>query len=277
MGYALETRSVNNRYLKSTIKLPESVQFVEPEIEKVLRSRITRGSVTINLRMRNSTAAAAYDVNEEALHRYADALRRVKLPDSVHATLDLATLTTLPGVCQMPEVDDAWKAAQLGVIRKMVEDCLDQLVRMRKREGQMLYDDLLHHCSRVRAMLDVVAQRAPLVVDEYRQRLTARVEALMSGGGFQLETDALCREVALFADRCDISEEIARLRGHLDHFVESCDAQEAVGRKLDFLAQELLREINTIGSKSNDGEIARAVVELKSLVDRIKEQVQNAE
>lgn len=277
VAYALETKSVNNRYLKPIIKLPESVQFAECEIDKAVRARISRGSVSINLRVRNTTATAAHDVNEEALRHYAASLAKVELPNGLQATIDLATLSTLPGVCQAPVVDDDWKSAQLLVIKEMTEECIDQLVEMRGREGQVLHDDLLGHCARMGDLLDGVSKRAPVVVTEYQQRLTNRVQALMSDGSFQLEADSLSREVALFADRCDISEEIVRLRGHVDHFVETCDAEGAVGRKLDFLAQEMLREVNTIGSKSNDGEIARAVVELKSLVDRIKEQVQNAE
>ena len=114
-------------------------------------------------------------------------------------------------------------------------------------------------------------------MNEYHVRLESRVSALMKGGGFELEADALSREVAVFAERCDITEEVTRLQSHLDQFVELCNREEPTGRTLDFLSQELLREANTIGSKSNDATIARHVVEMKTLIDRIKEQVQNVE
>ncbi len=275
--YSLEIRSVNNRYFKPVIKLPESVQWAESVIEKLLRGRLTRGSVTAIFRKRNATATAAYDVNQAALSCYANALAKTELPNGVQATVDLATLTALPGVCQMPEMTETQREEQLAVINELVEKCLDHVVQMREREGKALHDDLLHHCACLRKELDGIVGRAPVVIEEYRERLTARVEMLMGDGRFELAADSLAREVALYADRCDISEEIARLHAHLDHFVEICEASAGVGRKLDFLAQEMLREANTIGSKSNDSTIARAVVEMKAGIDRIKEQVQNAE
>ena len=154
---------------------------------------------------------------------------------------------------------------------------LDALMDMRRDEGRSLHDDLLGYCEAVRTRLASIASRAPGVIDEYRERLRSRVASLMQSGGFQLEADGLLREVAVFAERCDISEEITRMGSHLDQFVEVCGRDEQVGRTLDFLAQELLREANTIGSKSNDAAIARSVVEIKGLIDRLKEQVQNVE
>ena len=275
--YALEIRTVNNRYLKAAIKVPDGVQFVEPMVDKLLRQRLVRGSVVFTLRLRNHTEKAAYDVNRDALARYADALTQVTLPEGVHATIDLAALSTLPGVCQMPEADRAERADQARIICEMTEQVLDDLVRMRQREGQALHDDLVDHCRKVTGQLAVITERAPVVLQEYHERLAARVEVLLGAGRLELDKDSISREVALYADRCDISEEIVRLRGHLAHCVEICGNSEPVGRKLDFLAQEMLREANTIGSKSNDAVIARAVVELKSLIDRIKEQTQNAE
>ncbi len=275
--YALGIRSVNNRYFKSVIRLPEAVQFLESEVEKQVRARLTRGSVTVNLRMRNATATAAYDVNQAALSRYVESLSQVEIPAGVQATMDLAALSNLPGVCQVPEIDKQEQLHRSSIVSEMIEACLDGLTQMRRREGQSLHDDIIQHSERMRSELDEVAERSPVVLTEYRERLASRVERLTNEGKLDLESDALSREVALFADRSDISEEISRLRGHLDHFVEVCDSEDAVGRKLDFLAQEMLREANTIGSKSNDGQIARSVVIMKTLIDRIKEQVQNVE
>jgi uncharacterized protein (TIGR00255 family) len=274
---SLEMRSVNNRYFKANIKLPESMQFAESDLEKVVRSRISRGSVTVNARLRNATASAAYDVNGAALSRYVESLTVVDLPEGVRATIDLATLSQMPGVCQAPEVSESERATRADCLREMADECLVQLVTMRQREGRALHDDLLQHCQSLLDVLGEVVDRAPYVVDEYREKLTSRVEALIADGKFGLEADSLSREVAIYADRCDISEEVARLRGHIEHFREICDLPTAAGRKLDFLAQEMLREANTIGSKSNDGRISRAVVEMKAVIDRIKEQVQNAE
>ncbi len=275
--YTLEIRSVNNRYLKSIIKLPENVQSLESAIEKRLRAKLSRGSVTLTLRRRNSTASAAYDVNHEALARYATALSKVTLANGTTATIDLATLTSLPGVCQMPERTEEELAAEAELIKVMVSECLEHVLVMRRREGEALHDDLVKNCDAIEKQLEEVVGRAPGVLKEYQVRLASRVEQLVGEGRLGLSEDALMREVALYADRSDISEEITRLRAHVAHFRETCDHGDQVGRRLDFLAQEMLRETNTIGSKSNDSDIARHVVEMKSIVDRIKEQVQNAE
>jgi len=148
---------------------------------------------------------------------------------------------------------------------------------MRREEGQALRRDLLGSCDAIRDHLSQIAAQAPKVVDEYHQRLKTRVETLMRAGGFELEAEGLMREVAVFAERCDISEEIARLRSHLDQFTQLCDREDRVGRTLEFLSQEMLREANTVASKSNNADIARSVVEIKGLIDRLKEQVQNVE
>lgn len=274
---ALEVRSVNNRFLKCAIKLPEPVQFAENKIEKVVRDRLVRGSVSVVMRMRCDSAAAAYDVNHEALSAYVASIGKVQLPDGVNASVDLGSLASLPGVCQPPETTEQQREEWLKVVLSMLDESLKQLAAMRQREGESLFKDLSTHCDAIREQIGMVAKRAPSVVEEYHVRLTSRVESLLSKGKIELEKDALAREVAIYAERCDISEELVRLGAHIDHFIEICGQDEAVGRRLDFLAQEMLREANTIGSKSNDGEIARCVVEMKAIIDRIKEQVQNAE
>ncbi len=275
--FSVEIRTVNNRYLKPSIKVPDSVMFAEPVIEKLLREKLSRGSVAITLRIRNQTETAAYDVNRSALGKYADTLAGVEMPGGVQPMMDLASLSMLPGVCQMPELDESERTRRTAVIGELTEQALTNVRHMRQREGQILRDDLVRLCNELKAQLAIVAARAPVVIEEYHERLAMRVQVLVDRGRIELDKEAVARETALYAERSDISEELVRLRGHLDHFVEICDAAEPVGRKLDFLAQEMLREANTIGSKSNDITIARAVVELKTLIDRLKEQVQNVE
>lgn len=275
--YALEIRSVNNRYYKSMIRLPEDLQYLELEIDKLVRERVSRGSVTLNLRIRDDTALAAYDINHAALENYINALMRAKTADGTPATIDLATLSTLPGVCQIPEPDEAERARRQMVACEMATEAVGHLLVMREREGKALHDDLMRQCESLKVQLSVITERAPTVLQEYHERLASRVEELLSQSKLTLEEDALRREVAIYAERCDISEEIVRLHGHIDHFFELTERGEAVGRRLEFLAQEMLREANTIGSKSNDSVVARAVIELKAVIDRIREQVHNVE
>jgi len=276
LTYTLEIRSLNNRYFKPAIKLPEPLQFLEANVEKLLRSRLGRGSVTYTLRLRSETVEAAHDINTAALEWYLGRLRQVQPPGGP-VSIDMATILTLPGVCQPRQVDDDARHAQWQTIRQLTEEALDRLLAMRREEGQALRLDLLTQCQAIREHLDVVARRAPSVIQEYHQRLARRVGELTAGATLELNKADLAREVAVFAERSDVNEELARLASHLDQFVQLCDSKEHAGRKLDFIAQEMLREANTIGSKGNDGEIAREIVEVKSRIDRLKEQVQNVE
>lgn len=275
-AYHLEIRSVNNRYLKASVKVPDDLAFLELEIEAVLRRRITRGSVYLRLYVRDLSAAAAHDINVAAIHHYLSQLRAA-MPGESNYSIDLGTLAMLPGVCQPHEMTEREREQSLRIVEQLTDTALERLLDMRRKEGQALRADLLTHCERIRANLAAIRRRGGRVVDEYRQRLLSRVNELVAGSNVKLAEEDLIREVAVYADRSDISEELSRLDSHLDQLIESLDSPEPAGRKLEFIAQELLREANTIGSKAGDTEIARATIEIKSGIDRIKEQVQNVE
>lgn len=277
VGYALEVRSVNNRYLKVHIKLPDDLQFAETEIERLIRTTISRGTVTCTFRRRTDAAEVVRALNVQALQQYVSLLSSIKTPAGVTTTIDLAAVAQFPGVTDPGESDETQRNQKQGILLALTRRGLDAMTAMRREEGKALAGELRDHCNAIRRELEAIEFRAPHVVQEYHDRLKTRVATLLQGGGFELAADGLMREVAIYAERCDITEEIGRLRSHLDQFVQHCDRDDQVGRTLDFLAQELLREANTIGSKSNDTTIARAVVQIKSLIDRIKEQVQNVE
>jgi uncharacterized protein (TIGR00255 family) len=186
-------------------------------------------------------------------------------------------LAGMPGVCESPAATEELRPRQWEIIERLTNSVLDSVAAMRREEGESLRRDLLSFCGAIRERLSTVTARAPTVIDEYHQRLRTRVSALLKTAELELESETLSREVAVFAERCDISEELSRLSSHLDQFAELCDREEQVGRTLDFLTQELLREANTIASKSNDAVIVRNVVEIKGLIDRLREQVQNVE
>ena len=275
VSYALEIRSLNNRYLKPSIKLPEHLQFLESEVEKLLRARLVRGTVNYTVRVRDTSAEAAYEINVAALQTYLDQLSAVKHTGNV--SVDLAAVLALPGVCQPPELDESARERQWEIVESLTSEAIEKLLVMRAEEGRALRTDLLGHTAAIRNELAAVAERVPVVVVEYHKRLTQRVNELIGQAKLKLAEQDLAKEVAVFAERCDISEEIARLTCHLEQFDQLCDSKQHAGRKLDFLSQEMLREANTIGSKSNDSTIARHVVEIKGLIDRVKEQVQNVE
>jgi uncharacterized protein (TIGR00255 family) len=274
--YAVEIRSLNNRFFKSVIKLPDNVSGLEPEIETLLREGLGRGSITFILKMRMDSAEAAYHINTQALAAYLKQLQQIKGLDGI-VQIDLASLVQLPGVCQEPR-DETDEIARHGkVVRELSMIAIEKLAKMRAREGESLMADLLKHSRLIASHLVEIQKRAPTVIDDYHRKLTQRVNMLLSKAELQVNQADLLKEVAVFAERADISEEIQRLTSHLDAFEQACKTGEHAGRKLDFIAQEMLREANTIASKANDAEIAKHIVEIKGAIDRLKEQVQNVE
>jgi uncharacterized protein (TIGR00255 family) len=274
--YVVEARSVNNRYLKPNIRLPEAWMRAEAEIEQLLRKRIARGSVTLTVKMKVPDEQAACTVRTGVLESYAAQLKQIEAGGDTSMRIDLAGLLLLPGVMEPPSLEGLVETTRDEVFA-LIHQAIDGLIKMRQAEGQGLAEDLLNHCAVIREHLGEIEKRSGQVVVDYHQRLTERVEELTRQAKLNLDEDALSREVALFAERSDIAEEVNRLGGHLDQFRQATELDEPAGRKMDFIAQEMLREANTIGSKANDADISRRVVEIKSAVDRIKEQVQNAE
>jgi uncharacterized protein (TIGR00255 family) len=274
--YAVEIRTLNNRFYKPIIKLPESVSGMEPEIDTLLRESLGRGSITFILKLRSDSAEAAYHINTGALSAYLDQLQQVRGLEKL-VTIDLASLVQLPGVCQEPR-DDSDEIARHGdVIRGLTAQAITKVNAMRTREGEALMRDLMKHSKLIAASLAQISTRAPSVIDDYHKRLLQRVNQLISKAELQVNQADLLKEVAVFAERADISEEIQRLTTHLDSFEQSCKTAEHAGRKLDFITQEMLREANTIASKANDALIAKHIVDIKGAIDRLKEQVQNVE
>ena len=275
--YAVEVQSVNNRYYKGTVRLPEMWSFLEPEVDQRLRQQLHRGSIYFSMRMKSLSADAAYEINIAALQRYIEQLDVIR-PDQSDVTvaLDLAVLLSLPGVCNPPEPDDLAKKSKTELMA-LIDEAVAALVKMRGVEGAALAKDLLANCDAVVAQLKIIKGRAGVVVVEYHQRLAKRVAELTAAVSTPVTAQDLAREVAVYAERCDVAEEITRLEGHLQQFRAVLGGEDQPGRKLEFIAQEMLREANTIASKSSDGEIVRAVVEIKTAVDRIKEQTQNVE
>lgn len=280
--YAVELRSVNNRYFKATVRLPEAIAGIEAQLEAVLRKRLSRGSVTLTVRMHDPRAAAAPRVNQEVLMAYLDhldTLRRKMPHDGLAPQIDVVSLLALPGVMGVVDDEQALLDRARPAVIGLAERACDKLLAMRVTEGKMLACDLAGQCQVIENLLAGIGQRAPHVVEAYHQRLRTRIDDLLARAGLSVDEKDLIHEVAVFAERADISEEVSRMNAHMDQFQQILASHngDPAGRTLDFVAQELLREANTIASKSNDAQISRAVVEVKGAIDRIKEQVQNVE
>ncbi len=270
-----EVRSVNNRYLRISFRTPEFLSPLEPRIEQRVRSRLTRGAVTVVIHCKRLGPERVPPIDEEAAEGYAKKLKDLAGRLGLQPELRLADLLALPGLLTEESEQDAEPFADR--VLESVESALDDFETMRRREGEALQKELRRHTEEVRGHLEVINQQAPLVVEQYRDRLLERTTALLKESSVELARESLLAEVSVFAERSDITEEVARLASHLDQFEGLLDGDRAAGRKLEFVAQEMLREANTIGAKAGDAEIGRRIVEVKAAVDRLKEQVQNVE
>lgn len=277
MAYSAEIRTVNNRYLKNNMRLPDNLAYLEEEIDKLIKSRMDRGTVNLSIRTRTVSSEPAFEFNSEILIAFAQNLKNAAEQAGIESSINISDLLSLPGVVQPALPDEKETEIIRKSVLETVAQALDKLVTMRKIEGQQLEADLKSNCDDIKATLDKVRTRISVVVQEYKEKLEKRIDDLLKEAQLKIDEQTMIREVAVFADRSDISEEIARLDSHLMQFFDVCQSNESVGRRLDFLCQEMFREVNTIGSKASDSQICQWVVDLKCSVDRIKEQVQNVE
>jgi len=277
IAYALEIRSVNHRAFHASLRVPEPLLALETELDRLLRRRLERGAVTLVLTLRDRSGTP--QVNDTALLAYLEHLGNLShhLPESVPAHIDLAALMNLPGVLEAPAAQHGALDPIRAVVNELTEEACEQLLAMRRAEGEALAADLELHLGRIREHHRRIGEQAPDVVERYRQRLRQRLRDLLGEAGLDQAEPELLREVTLFAEKCDIAEELQRLGGHLDQFAASLEGQASrpVGRTLEFIAQEMLREANTIASKAGEPGISRSVVEIKGAIDRIKEQAAN--
>lgn len=276
--YVLEIRSLNNRYFKAQVRLPEELQGLEAELESALAKRITRGTVVVAVRCADNSAEAAARINTKAVQRYLDQMLEVDGLNHDSARFDLGALLALPGVLVTDTGEERLERTR-AVLLRLLEEAVEKLIGMRNREGEAIHADLHKHCAAISKHVKVIAERVPRILELYQEKLRTRMESLLARSQAEVREEDLLREVAVFAERSDIAEEVARLQGHLAQITEIIDADgdEPSGRTLDFIAQELLREANTIGSKCLDVDVSRRIVEIKGAIDRIKEQVQNVE
>ena len=272
----VELSSVNRKQMDVSVSLPRSLTALDPlvyeEIHKALsRGRIT-GEVVIRLSTRARQKAVCVDdaLAETYLAELRKAAKRLKLKDDFSGSL----LLNLPDVLRYEQPTDAAEKAW-PIVSKALKSALKALIRMRTHEGSALQKDIERRFDHIMAALERIKKQAPNVTEYYREKLQSRLKA----AGFTMETsdERLLRELALFADRSDIAEEVTRLDSHIKQARQLMQSEEPVGRSLDFLAQEMFRELNTMGSKANESGILRDVVELKAELERIREQVQNIE
>jgi len=275
--YHVEVRAVNNRYLKLNTRLPDCFSGLESAVEKVVRETISRGTINVTIKRSVGRSASDFSFAGEILGSYLKQWDDLRESMTQLPVINAGDLLQLPGVVAEPDesnvdVDVEWKQAE-----PVLREALQKFDSFRHHEGESMAEDLRSQMSQISEQVKLVSERAPLVVTQYRDRILERVKSLLEGTDVELQSSDVIREVSQFADRCDINEEIIRLDSHLKQFEKFIASEQSEGKRLDFLSQELNREVNTIGSKANDVEIAHCVVEMKAAVEKMREVLQNVE
>jgi uncharacterized protein (TIGR00255 family) len=274
---AVEVKTVNNRFLKITTKIAEEVSFVQNAIEECVRKALPRGSVSITLRFNPRSCSDLYEIDVDVLKKYLKTLEKLGNEIGSPAEIQLKDVLPLPGVVRTQESLSPEKEEVLPVAQKAVREALDRVLRMRIDEGAYLEQEFRRRAALLSDLLCRVKEAAPRAVQEQSRKLEDRVNLLLGQKGVALAAEEILKEVALLAERSDIAEEIARFDSHLIQFVDALGQEQSVGRKLEFLAQEMLREANTMSAKSASAALNQVIVEIKAEVDRLREQAMNVE
>lgn len=273
--FTVEMKSVNHRYLDVNIKMPKKLNFFESAIRTELKNYISRGKVDVFITYEDYTENhASIRYNKELAAEYMKYLRQMQEDFSLDDDVRVSTLSRYPDVFTMEEPDaseeELWKELQ-----KAIRSAAESFVQTRITEGEHLRDDLIDKLDGMLKMVDFISERSPQIIQEYRQKLEDKVKELL--GDAQVDENRLLTEVTIFADKVCVDEELVRLRSHIETTKKTLQEGGSIGRKLDFIAQEMNREANTTLSKSNDLEITGCAIELKTEIEKVREQIQNIE
>ena len=269
-----ELKTVNHRFLDLGIRLPRNLNFLEQNIRDALTGKVIRGHVDVYLSVRNTESSSSTVLADPALARsYYDAAKQIAEAIRRRNDLTVKSLMSMEGIIRLSEREMDQDTIS-SICNEALGIAVGQLIAMREKEGKNLKADLLFHLEKADKLRTMILGRAPAVVNEYSEKLTARLKKLITDG---VEPQRLAQEVALMADRCAIDEELARLNSHIEQMRSYLEADGEIGKKMDFLIQEMNREANTIGSKASDAQIAQMVVDLKSEIEKLREQIQNVE
>lgn len=271
----VELKSVNNRYLDCSVRLPRNFLFAEDTVKQAVSAGVSRGKVDVFVSAQASQdSGTVVSVNEELARGYRDAVARIAEMLGLESGLNAFSLARFPDVLTVErrELDKDKAAAALSEI---TAKAVEEFNAMREREGERLRRDMLGKLETIEGLVSVVEERSPQTVKEYRERLEARLRDILADRS--LDEQRIITEAAIFADRTAVDEETVRLRSHIAQFRTMLEEGSPIGRKMDFLVQEFNRESNTIGSKCSDASLAKVVVDLKSEIEKIREQLQNVE
>ncbi len=271
----IDIKSVNHRYLDINFRIPKNYAYLEDKLRRDLTQFVSRGKIDVSVNIESFLDnRIQINLNHSVVAAYLSSAAELKGMYAVPGELDLQTLVKLPEVFELTPVEEDQETVS-QIASEALNEAMNALLAMRRREGEKLVEDFIQRIGSLSHLRQRLAQWAPSVVELYRERLTKRIQELT--GGIEVDPNRIAVEIALFADRSDINEELVRIESHLQQFTHALNLDEPIGRKLDFLIQELNREINTIGSKANDLQISQIVIEFKAELEKLREQVQNIE
>lgn len=272
--YQVEIKTVNHKYIDVNIKMPRIISYLEEDVRKLVVSRIKRGKVDIQISFENySQDGNDVKINTELAQIYIQSLRKLAEAENLSSNIEVTEITKLPDVLTIKSNLDENETK--GELLQVVNEAIDKLIQMRKIEGEKISKDILDKIARIEQKNEEIFSLSTGLIEEYVVKLEARVKELLKTE--ELDKSRLMQEVVIYADKCSVEEEVTRLRSHIYQLRYLINSEEPIGKKMDFLIQEMNRETNTIGSKANNLEITNTVVDIKTILEDIREQIQNIE
>ena len=272
--YQIEIKSVNHRYLDISVKLPRILSYIEETIKKEIASKVKRGKIDVFVTFENnSTEGKQIEINKDLAKIYIEELRDLAKKENISSNIEVTEITKYPDVLTIKNVDDDEKITKEAI--EVVKLATDALVEMRKVEGEKIAEDLLKRINEIEVKIEEISRLSTGLIEDYVVKLEGRIKELLKDQ--KIDKARLAEEVVIYADKCSVEEEITRLKSHISQFKNMLKSNEPCGKKLDFIIQEMNRETNTIGSKANNLDITNRVIDIKTEIENIREQVQNIE
>lgn len=273
-NYQVEIKSVNHRYLDISVKMPRVLSYLEEDVKKVISSKVKRGKIDVFVTFENySTEGKEIKINNEIAKMYINQLKQLAEEENILANIEVTEISKYPDVLSVQNTQDDEQ-----IKKELIEAttiATDKLVQMRQVEGSKMAEDLLKRIEKINQKIEKISELSTGLIEEYVVKLENRIKEILKNQ--EIDESRLAQEVVIYADKCSIEEEVTRLKSHISQFKELINSDDAVGKKLDFIIQEMNRETNTIGSKANNLEITNGVIDIKTEIENIREQVQNIE
>ena len=271
--YTVEIKSVNNRYCDVSIKLPRSISYLEEKIKKEITTKVSRGKIDVFISFyNNSTKGKSIKFNRELAKIYINELRELAKENDINKEIQVTDISKFPDVLSIENEEDEeliWKELKLPL-----EEAINNFITMKETEGKQIFKDLSYRIENIQEKVEIISKNSTRLIKEYIVKLENRIKELLNTE--KIDENRLAMETVIYADKCSVEEEITRLNSHISQFKELIK-ENVIGKKLDFIIQEMNRETNTIGSKSSSIEITNLVVEIKTQIEDIREQIQNIE